>query len=117
MYDSTEVRKLANFAQEVKEQFQVSGIFDPNVKLFSALAVAQDQLEYAANILKKREDESFGKDQGRLAYQEYDPLTTDVGSVIITPAVELDLYEPKQNWCDDCDNPANSCTCGRMRHA
>ena len=91
MTDLDALNKLSEDIATLREKYKPYSVADVvNLKLYNALGVAQDQVEYAANILHRREPDPR---QGSLL------AGTPDGDVIIT------------DWCETCENPTVSCTC------
>ena len=98
MTDLDALNKLSEDIATLREKYKPYSVADVNLKLYNALGVAQDQVEYAANILHRREPDPR---QGSLL------AGTPDGDVIITPS----KFTVLADWCEICQNPQVTCTC------
>lgn len=91
-----ELKVVLDTVTELTKILQPSSLSDPDIKLFEALGVARDQMEFVVGVLTRREP---------LSTQEPLPLP-----LALSPTAPT-LPENMANWCDGCDNPNSSCTC------
>lgn len=81
---------------EVRKQFQPkNGLMDANLRIFEAVSVAVEQVDYAIHILSMRGPE---QDPNQASFPGTHPA-------IVSIAIP--------EWCDSCDNPKTVCTCHR----
>src|ERR1035438_2038404 len=102
-----QITELSQSVASLREKYKPYSGADVNLKLYNALGVAQDQLEYSAHLLQQREP-----DPRQVGIFETSREGDVVKGVIITELPSTSLA----NWCEGCQNPKLACTCpGRRR--